>query len=132
MIKFIYTLVILLTSSANSSVCSSINYCKVEKKSGNPKTSYIKELKIDSFCKEDRPNLQLEPELGIELWLFSKKANSDHPIDSQDHVSLSLYTYKLTYVVASVNTPLNQTTINLFHRLATKDKSMIEVLCYKK
>ncbi len=117
--------------SSNDKLCSTINYCRVEKKTANTKTSYVKEIKFDKFCGQDRPSLQLEPDLGIELWLFDKKPNSNHPIESQDYVSLSLYTYKLTYVVASVTTPLSQSAINLTHRLSTKEKSIIEYFVIK-
>jgi hypothetical protein len=117
------------------SLCSAINFCRVEKKTWGKKgwsSDYVKETKISSLCKADRPALQLEPQLGIELWLFDgNKASSDW-LESRPHVTANLYTYKLTYVVASGSTSLNEPAIAFSHRLTPEGKTIVDVACFKK
>lgn len=118
-----------------ASLCSAINHCQVEKKTWGKKgwnSDYLKELDFKSFCLNDRPTLQVEPELGIELWLFDGKKDVKDGIKSGPYVSVNLFTYKLTYVVATGEAPLSSAALGFSHRLTPKGKSVIEVSCFKK
>jgi hypothetical protein len=118
-----------------SKTCSAINYCRVEKKTWRKNdwhSDYIKEANFASFCSMDRPALQLEPELGIELWLFNGDKTENNSFKSKPYVHVNLYTYKLTYVVASGSAPLDGSVISFSHRLTPKGKTFIDVTCFKK
>ena len=108
--------------SAPDKECSEINFCRVEKKTfkKNWKTEYVKEMPISRLCDFDRPVLQLEPELGIEVQILGGE------------VKVNLFTYKLTYSVAGGSAPLSLPHIQFTHRLAPKSPTVVEVGCFKK
>jgi len=113
--------------------CSTMNTCHIEKKTWVKKgwsLDYAKDLQISSLCVHDRPTLQLEPKLGLELWVFGGDKSSSNWLDSQPHITANLYTDKLTYVVATGSAPLNSGGFAFSHRL--NGKTFVEVNCFKK
>jgi hypothetical protein len=122
-------------SFANSDVCSSLNHCDVIKTQWTKEgweTVYKKELKFEKFCKSERPLLQLEKELGLELWLFNGDEQKKDSFKSRPYVTANLYTYKLTYVVATASMPVENQFLNFSYRLSPKGQTIIEVTCSKK
>ena len=114
--------------------CSPINHCQVDKTTWSKvgwKTDYTQELKIKEFCIGDRPALQLEPGLGIELWNYGGRENEKEPLHQKPWISVSLYTRKLTYVVASAQAPLATNYISFTYRLQPNGNSLIKVTCQK-
>jgi hypothetical protein len=120
---------------SEKSRCSPINYCQAKKTVWTGQkwvTEYSKNLHIEQFCEFDRPNLRLEKDLGIELWLLNGDKSDNDWVTSQPYVVVNLYTYKLTHVVATGKAPLAFPSIGFSHRLTPNGKSMVQVSCFKK
>lgn len=119
--------------SMAAGLCSPLNYCRVEKRiwtNAKWKTDYSKELSIEKFCAPDRPLLQLENELGLELWIFPGEAAD--PLRSKPYVVANLYAHKLTHVVASGTSGADATLLGFTHRPSPRGKTLVEVTCGKK
>ena len=89
------------------------------------------EFDFDSFCANDRPHLELEDGYGLELWLFDSRKDGN-PAEKAPKVRLNLHTYKLTYVVASADAPVNASFVSFTHRPTPKSKEILKVSCWKK
>lgn len=119
-------------------ICSNINFCQVKKISFGKKgwlTNYTKEVSIKELCYQKNNSthsLQLEPELGIQLQVFSGKSDSNNPIEKNPWLLVDLYTYKMTFVVASSKSTLDSSSLNFTYRVIPKGNSLIEVTCFKK
>lgn len=123
-----------LPSLAAEDICSPINHCKIKKINWGKKgweTVYKKELKFEKFCRFDRPSLQLEKELGLELWLFNGSTSEEDAFKKKPHVTANLYTYKLTHIVASASTSADDQTLNFTYRMTPKGSTIVEVTCTK-
>ncbi|MGZ3712784.1 MAG: hypothetical protein ACXVBE_13555 [Bdellovibrionota bacterium] len=131
--KYLLLLLALAPLPSFAAECAAINHCVVEKKSWTKKgwkTAYSKELNFEKFC-DERPNLELEKDLGIELWLLRGDASAKD-YRAKAYVSVNLYGYKLTHVLASANAPATAEFINFSHRLTPKGPDIVEVTCAKK
>lgn len=116
-------------------LCSPINHCRVEKTKWSDrgwKSVYVKEHDFGPFCDEDQPFLQLEPELGIQLWLFKNSSEPKVPMEFKPHVLVNLYTYKLTHIIASATVPSDATSVAFVHRMSSDSPFFVEVSCYKR
>ncbi len=128
-------LVVPITWANEEKLCSSINYCSIQKKTyeeNSWKNEYTKELHFDSLCLHERPSVQLESALGLELWVFNGDKAATTWLESQPHVTANLYTSKLTYVVATGSAPINSTGFSFSHRLNPKGKTIVTVDCYRR
>ena len=116
--------------------CSPLNYCRIEKKTwqnkGDWKTLATKDLNFDKFCSFDRPQVNLEDDLGIELWLMDGEKDKSEGLTQKPYVRVNLHTYKLTYVIASASVPVDSPAVSFSHRLKPKGKEIIKVECFKK
>lgn len=115
-------------------LCSPLNHCVMEKKSWGKKgwkSEYRKELEVEKFCAPERPHLQAEEELGLELWIFPGEEKSPESIKRKPYVTLNLHTYKLTHVVAAASTPATAESISFSYR-QPHGKSLVEVSCEKR
>ncbi len=122
-------------SFSNSDVCSSLNHCDVTKIQWTKKgweTIYKKELKFEKLCMHERPALQLEKELGLELWYFKGDELKKDSFKSKPYITANLYTYKLTYIVATASMPVEGQFLNFSYRLSPKGSTIVEVTCSKK
>ena len=137
MFKFIITVIFFSSVSHSDTLkepCSIVNKCQVEKKSWVKnawRIDYTKHLILNSLCSGDRTSLQLEPELGLELWVFSGNSTSNLPLKKKPYISGSLFSYKLTHIVATVDAPLESAAFSMSHRLKPRGNSIVEVSCYK-
>jgi hypothetical protein len=119
-------------------ICSNINFCQAKKMSYRKKgwiTNYTKEISIKDLCHQHVDTshaLQLEPELGIQLQVLSGTPSSNNPIEKKPWLLVELFTYKLTFIVASSKVSLDSSSLNFTHRLTPRGNSIIEVSCYKK
>lgn len=124
-----------LNSAFGNEICATINHCRVEKKTFRAKewkSDYVKELNFDKLCSSDRPSLQVEPELGIELWLFDALKDASNAIEAQPHVTVDLFTHKPTFVVATGTGLIDSNAIGFSYRLTPKGGSVVDVACYKR
>jgi hypothetical protein len=123
------------SQAKEADLCSPLNHCVVAKQTWGKKgweTNYRKELTIEKFCGHERPQLQVEEELGLELWLFAGDEKSAEAVKQKPYVTLNLHTYKLTHVVATATTPASSEAIGFSYRLSPRGKSVVEVSCEKK
>lgn len=124
----------LSTAGFAEPLCSPLNHCEVKKiawQKGGWKTLASMELSFDKFCGGERPQMQLEKDLGAELWLFPGDKNKAG-LQAGPYAQVNLHTYKLTHVVAQASVPLDSTGVVLTHRLRPDGKEMVEVSCSKR
>jgi hypothetical protein len=88
------------------------------------KTDFKKELSFSNPCGSSTAELQLETHLGVTVGCSS---TSEKPM-----VSVSLYSYKRTFVIASAEEPVDSTYIGFSHRLKPQGSSIVKVTCTKK
>lgn len=139
MIRYLFILNLSIFSTANAvDLCSDINFCQIKKITYEKKgwvTNYSKEFDIKHLCylKHDSSHtMSFEPELGLQLQIFPSKPESLDPIDKKPTLVMDLFTYKLTYVIASGKTHLESSSIGFSHRLNPKGQSFINISCIKK
>lgn len=137
MLKYFLLIGLLIPNpeSQAANLCSPLNHCVIEKQTWGKKgwkTDYTKELGIEKFCGHERPQLQLEEELGLELWVFPGDERSSTPLKQKPYVTLNLHTHKLTHVVATATVPAIAESAAFSYRLSPRGKSIVEISCWKK
>lgn len=137
MLKYFLLIGLLIPNpeSQAADLCSPLNHCVIEKQTWGKKgwkSDYRKELDFENFCGHERPQLQAEEELGLELWIFPGEEKNAQPIKQKPYLTLNLHTYKLTHVVASASAPATAEALSLSYRLSPRGKSLVEVSCWKK
>lgn len=123
------------SQAKEAELCSPLNHCVMEKKTWGKKgwkNDYSKELAFEKFCAHERPQLQAEEELGLELWIFPGDKKASLPLEQNPYVTLNLHTYKLTHVVATASAPATAESLSLSYRLSPRGKTLVEISCWKK
>ena len=132
--KYIALLIFSLSAAAEP-LCSPLNYCHVKKSTWHDKGGFKilaeKDFSFKHFCDTDSPEVELEKDLGIDLFLANAN-KAMQGISGQPHVTIDLHTYKRTYVIASVDVPIDNVSVRFSHRLKSDRHQIVEVECGKK
>lgn len=115
--------------------CPKTDKCSMVKKKyteGKWKTQISKEFDFNSLCKKGVREVNIERDLGVEFWIYSGNPAAENPIERNDSIHVSIYTYKTTFSVASLDVPFDSPGWKLLHRLTPRGSSVVEVECFKK
>jgi hypothetical protein len=136
-----FTLILIyfsLTCAFAEEPCAMIDFCHIEKISYGKK-GWEKEFSKDMILKElcyktynASHALQLEPELGVALQVYSGDPKEQDPIKKLPSVNIDIYSRKLTFVVASARIATSTDHFSFSHRLTPRGKSILQISCFKK